>query len=163
MALLFNTLSRLAIVFLPRSKCLLISWLQPPCAVISEPKKRKSVTVSVVSPSICHEVIGQDAMKRSDKIPWSYFSECWVLRLCNLRNSPGQETGVGSLSLLQRIFPTKESNPGLPHYRRILNQPSWFFTRSSPTCSCPWSEFLIQIKHCEFFFPTFCFEIIIES
>ena len=54
-SLLFNILSRLIIVFLPRSKCLLISWLQSPSAVILEPKKRKSVTVSFVSPSICHE------------------------------------------------------------------------------------------------------------
>ena len=55
-------LSRLVIVFLPRSKCLLISWLQSPSAVILEPKKIKSVTVSIVSPSICHEVLGPDAM-----------------------------------------------------------------------------------------------------
>ena len=62
MSLLFNMLSRLVIAFLPRSKCLLISWLQSPPAVILEPKKLKSVTVSVVSPSICHEVMGPDAM-----------------------------------------------------------------------------------------------------
>ena len=60
MSLLFNMLSRLVIAFLPKSKCLLISWLQSPSAVILEPKKRKSFTVSVVSPSICHEVTGQD-------------------------------------------------------------------------------------------------------
>ena len=58
----FNMLSRLVITFLPRSKCLLISWLQSPCAVILELKIIKSVTVSIVSPSICHEVIGLDAM-----------------------------------------------------------------------------------------------------
>ena len=62
MSLLFNMLSRLVIPFLPRSKHLLISWLQSPSAVILEPKKIKSVTVSIVSPSICHEVMGQDAM-----------------------------------------------------------------------------------------------------
>ena len=61
-SLLFNRLSRLVIVFLPRSKCLLISWLQSPSAMILEPKKVKSVTVSIVSPSICHEVMGPDAM-----------------------------------------------------------------------------------------------------
>ena len=55
-------LSRLVIVFLPRSKHLLISWLQSPSAVILEPKKIKSLTVSVVSPSICHEVMGWDQM-----------------------------------------------------------------------------------------------------
>ena len=64
MSLLFNMLSRLVIAFLSRSKIkiLLISWLQSPSAVILEPKKRKSVTVSIVSPSICHEEMGLDAM-----------------------------------------------------------------------------------------------------
>ena len=62
MSLLFNMLSRFVITFLPSSNCLLISWLQSPSAVILEPKKMKSVTVSIVSPSICHEVIGPDAM-----------------------------------------------------------------------------------------------------
>ena len=55
-------LSRLVIAFLPRSKHLLISWLQSPSTVILEPKKINSFTVSIVSPSICHEVVGQDAM-----------------------------------------------------------------------------------------------------
>ena len=62
MSLLFNVLSRLIITFLPRSKCLLISWLQSPSAVILEPPKIKSLTVSIVSPSICHEVMGRDDM-----------------------------------------------------------------------------------------------------
>ena len=61
MSLLLNMLSRLVIAFLPRSKCLLISWLQSPSAVILEPPKIKSVTVSTVSPSICHGVIGPGA------------------------------------------------------------------------------------------------------
>ena len=62
MSLLFNMLSRLGITFLPRSKHLLISWLQSPSAVILEPRKIKSHTVSTVSQSISHEVMGQDAM-----------------------------------------------------------------------------------------------------
>ena len=62
MSLLFNMLSRLVIAFLPRSKSLLISWLQSLSAVILEPKKIKSLTVFIVSPSICHEVMGPDAM-----------------------------------------------------------------------------------------------------
>ena len=62
MSLLFNMLSRFVIVFLPGSKHLLISWLQSPSAVILEPKKIKSLSVSIVSPSICHEVMGSDAM-----------------------------------------------------------------------------------------------------
>ena len=61
-SLLFNMWSRLVITFLPRSKRLLISWLQSPYAVILEPRKLKSATVSTVSPSIPHEVIGSDAM-----------------------------------------------------------------------------------------------------
>ena len=66
MFLIFNMLSRLVTAFLPRSKHLFISWLQSPSVVILEPKKRKSVTVSIVSPSICCEVA------------WSSFFECWV-------------------------------------------------------------------------------------
>ena len=62
MFVLFNELSRLVITFLPRSKHLLISWLQSPSAVIWEPRKIKSATVSTAPPSICHEVMGPDAM-----------------------------------------------------------------------------------------------------
>ena len=62
MSLLFNMLSRLVIAFLPRSRCLLISWLQSPSAVILEPPKIKSDTVYTVSPSTCHEVMGPGAM-----------------------------------------------------------------------------------------------------
>ena len=62
MSLLFNMLSRLVIAFLSRSKCLLISWLQSPSSVILEPKGIKSLTVSIVSLSICHEVMERDAM-----------------------------------------------------------------------------------------------------
>ena len=62
MSLLFNMLSRLVITFIPRSKYLLISWLQSPSEVILEPRKIKSATVSTVSPSTCHEVMGLDAM-----------------------------------------------------------------------------------------------------
>ena len=62
MFLLFNMLSRLVIAFLPRSKHLLLSWLQSPSVVILEPKKIKFLTVSIVSPSVCYEVMGPDAM-----------------------------------------------------------------------------------------------------
>ena len=62
MSLLFKMLPRFGITFLPRSTCLLISWLQSPSAVILEPKKIKSATVCIVSPSIYHEVMGPDAM-----------------------------------------------------------------------------------------------------
>ena len=62
MSLLLNMLSRLVRAFLPRNKRLLISWLQSPSAVILEPPKIKSVTASIGSPSVCHEVMGPDAM-----------------------------------------------------------------------------------------------------
>ena len=80
MSLLFNTLSRFVIAFLPRNKHLLISWLQWPSAVILEPPQIKSVTVSIVSPSICHEVMGPDSMiiwlelKANDYLPIYYLS-----------------------------------------------------------------------------------------
>ena len=86
MSLLFYILSRLVIAFLPRSKCLLISWLQSPSTVILGPKKIKSVTVSIVSPSICYEVIGPDAMififwMLTFKPAFSLFSFTFIKRL----------------------------------------------------------------------------------
>ena len=73
MSLLSNTLSRLVIAFLSRSKHFLISWLQSPSVVISKPKKIKSVTVSIVSASICHEVMGPDAMIKISSVCLFYF------------------------------------------------------------------------------------------
>ena len=86
MSLLFNMLSRLVITFLPSSKRLLISWLQSLTAVILEPKKIQSVTVSTVSPSICHEVMGPDAMilvfwMLSFKPTFSFYSFTFIKRL----------------------------------------------------------------------------------
>ena len=86
MSLLLNMLSRLVITFLPRSKHLLISWLQSPSAVILEPPKIKSDSVSTVSPSICHEVMGQDAMilvfwMLSFKLTFSLSSFTFIRRL----------------------------------------------------------------------------------
>ena len=86
MSLLFNMLSLLIIAFLPRNKHLLISWLQWPSAMILESPKIKSLTVSMVSPSICHEVM--------DQMPWSSFSECWVLS--QLFHSPLSLSSRGS-------------------------------------------------------------------
>jgi len=81
MSLLFNMLSRLVIAFLPRSKCLLISWLKSPFAVILESKKIKSLTVSIVSPSICHEVMGPDFWMLSFKPAFSLSSLTFIKRL----------------------------------------------------------------------------------
>ena len=87
MSLLFNMLSRLVITFLPRSKHLLISWLQSPSAVILEPPKIKSDTVSTVSPSICHEVMGLDAM---------------IFIFCILSFKP--TFSLSSLTFIKRLF-----------------------------------------------------------
>ena len=84
---LFNMLSRLVITFLPRSKHLLISWLQSPSAVILEPKKIKSVTVYTVCPSISHEVMGPDAM----------ILVFWMLSIMPTFHSPFSLSSRGSL------------------------------------------------------------------
>ena len=91
MSLLYNILSRLVITFLPRSKHLLISWLQSASAVTLESPKIKSFTVSTVSPSISHEVMGPDAM----------FWVFWLLSLSQLFHSPLSLSSRGSLVLLQ--------------------------------------------------------------
>ena len=92
MSLLFNMLSRLVIAFLSRSKRLLISWLQSPYTVILESKKIKSVTVSIVSPSTCCEVMGPDALilvfrMLSFKATFSHSSFTFIKRLVNSLNS----------------------------------------------------------------------------
>ena len=92
MSLLFNMLSRFVITFLPRSKHLLISWLQSPSTVILEPKKVKSPTVSIVSPSICHEMMGPDAMIL---VSWDLRDLSWVLS--QFFHSPLSFSSKGSL------------------------------------------------------------------
>ena len=86
----FSMLSRFVITFLTKSMCLWISWLQSPCAVILEPKKIKSVTISVVSPSICHEVMRLDAM----------IFAFWMLSFKLAFSSPLSRLARGSLVLL---------------------------------------------------------------
>ena len=84
MSLLFNMLSKFVIVFLPRSKCLLILKLQSPSSMILKPKKIKSVTVSIVSPSVCHEVIGPNARGSLRGLPTralSHSTLAWNLSL----------------------------------------------------------------------------------
>ena len=88
MSLLFNTLSSFIIAFLQRSNYLLISWLQSPSTVILEPPKRKSVIASTFSPSICHEVMGPDAMILvflilSYKLAFSFSSFTLIKRFCS--------------------------------------------------------------------------------
>ena len=107
MSLLYNMLSRLVIAFLPRSKHLLISWLQLPSAVILEPKKMKSVTVSIVSPSISHEVMGPDAMildfwMLSFKATFSLSSFTFIKRLFS--SSSLYDIRVGSSAYLRLLI-----------------------------------------------------------
>ena len=111
MFLLFNMLSWLVITFLPRSNCLLISWLQSPSAVILEPPKIKSATVCTVSPSICYEVMGPDAMilvfwmlsfKPTFSVSsfgyYSYYKVSWWNR--SQRRNDSQESYCSSFTLL---------------------------------------------------------------
>ena len=102
MSLLFNTLSKFVTAFLPRSKRLLISWLQSPSAVILEPKKRKSVTTSTFYPSICQEVMGLDAM---------ILSCC-----CFLIFSFKPTLSLSSFTLIKRLF-----SSSLPSAIRVIS------------------------------------------
>jgi len=128
-SLIFNMLSMLVIAFLPRSKCILISWWQSSSAVILGPKKIKSITVSTVSPSICYEVMRPDAM--------IFVFECWKYKWGSLScvwlfAAPWTPTVHGILqatTLLWVSFPffrgssqSHGQNPGVPHCRQILYQ-----------------------------------------
>ena len=111
MSQLFNMLSRLVITFLPRSKCLLISWLQSPSAVILEPPKIKSATVSTVSPSISHEVMGPDAMilvfwMLSFKPPFSLSSFTFNKRLFSSSSLSAIKGGVICIFEVTDISPS---------------------------------------------------------
>ena len=114
-SLLFNMLPKLIIVFLSRSKCLLISWLQSPSAVILEPKKIKSVTLSIVSPSICPEVMGPDAL----------ILVFWML-------SFKQAFSLSSFTFIKRLFSSSlsairvVSSAYLRSYKMILFLMLWF-------------------------------------
>ena len=129
MSLLFNMLSWLVITFLPRSKCLLIPWLQPPSAVILEPPKIKSLTVSIVFPSISHEVMGPDAM----------ILVFWMLNFkptCQLFHSPLSLSSRGSSVLFQFL------SQGWCHLHISGNwyssQQSWFQLMLHPAWHFSW-------------------------
>ena len=121
MSLLFNMLSRLLITFLPRSKCLLISWLQSPSAVVLEPKYINSVTVS---PSICNEVMGPGAIilvfwMLSFKPPFLLYSFTFIKSLFNPSLSTIRVVSSAYLRLL--IFPWQS------WFQTVLH-PAWHFT-----------------------------------
>ena len=124
MSLLFNMLSRLVITFLPRSKRLLISWLQSPSAVILEPPKIKSLTVSIVYPSIFHEIMGPDAMflvfwMLSFKPTFSLFSFTFFKKLFSSSLSAIRVVSSAYLRLL--IFPRQS-------WFQLVLHPAWHFT-----------------------------------
>ena len=130
MSLCFNMLSRLVIVFLPRSKCLLISWLQSPFVVISEPPKIKSVTVSIVFRSICHEVIGLDAMvlaywMLSFKPVFSLSSFALIKRLFS--SSSLSAIGVVSSAYLRLLIFLLQS------WFQLVIHPAWHFAGCTRT------------------------------
>ena len=125
MCLLFNMLSSLVIAFRPRSKHLLISWLQSPSAVILETKKIKSFTVSIVSPSICHKVMGLDAM--------IFIFECWILS--QFFHSPLSLfiKSLFSSSLFSAIKVVSSANLRLWYFSwkswfQLVLHPAWNFT-----------------------------------
>ena len=122
---LFNVLSRFVIAFLPRSKHLLISWKKSPSAVILKPKKVKSVTVSIVSPSICHEVMGPDAMififwMLSFKLTFSLSSFSFIKRLFSSSSLSVVRVVVSAYPMLLGISPGNLDSslgfiqPGIP-------------------------------------------------
>jgi len=126
MSQLFNKLSRLVITFLPWSKHLVISWLQSPSAVLLEPPKIKSVTVSIVAPSICHQVMGPDAM--------ILVFECWGLS--QLFHSPLSLSSGGSLVLLC-FLPKGWCHLHIWDYS-YFSQQSWFQLVLHPACHFTW-------------------------
>ena len=128
MSLLFNMLSRLVIAFLPRSKRLLISQLQSPSAVILESPKIKSVTVSTVSPSICHEVMGPDAMIL---VLWVLSCKLTLSWLNHLPKAPPLNTiTLQHMNLWVRHIPSVHSTYAIKGKRHMLSWVSchsdWF-------------------------------------
>ena len=124
MSLLFNTLYRFVIPFLPRSKCLLFSWLQSPSAMILEPKKIKSVTVSIVSPSICHEVMGPDVMilvfwMLSFKPTFSLSPFTFIKRLFS-------SSSLSAIRVVSSSYPRLLIFP-LAFWFQLVFHPPWYF------------------------------------
>ena len=125
MAMIFNMLSRFVIAFCPRSKHLLISWLQSPCTEILEPKKIKSVPVSIVSPSICHEMMGLDAMifvlwRFNVKPAFTLSSFTFIKRL--FRFSLLSAIKVVSSAYVRLLIFSQQS------WSQLVLHPTWHFT-----------------------------------
>ena len=102
MSPLFNTLSRFVIAFLPRSKCFLISWLQSPSPVIMEKNKIEFLTVSIVSPSICHEMMGLDLIERVPDKLWMEVRE--ILQKIGRRSPPRKRNAKKQNGCVRRSY-----------------------------------------------------------
>ena len=127
MSLLVSMLSKFPIAFLPRSKHLLISWLQSPSVVTLEPKKIKSLTVFIVSPTICHEVVGPDAM----------IFECWVLsQVFHSLLSPSPRGSLVPLHFLTLVLYLLHIWAcwyfSLQSWFQLVIHPAWPFTWCTP-------------------------------
>ena len=131
MSLLFIMLSTLVITFLPRSKCLLISWLQPSSAVILEPPKIKSATVSTLSPSICHEVMGPDAM----------ILVFWMLSFKPTFHSP--------LTFIKRLFSSSSFSAIQVVSSAYLRLLIFLLAVFIPACASPSPVFLMMYSACK--------------
>ena len=133
MSLLFNVLSRLVIAFLPRSKRLLISWLQSLSAVILEPKKIKSLTVSIVFPSICYAVMGPDPM----------FFVFWML-------SFKPTFSLSSFTFLKRLFSSSLSAVRVAHLHIwgycYFSWQSWFLICSCHSVNVWWTNEWVSLE-----------------
>ena len=155
-------LSRFAIAFLPRSKCLLISWLQSPSAVIWESKKIKSVTVSTVSPSVCYEVTGPDAMififwMFSFKSTFSLSSFIFIKRLFSSSSLSAIRVGSSAylrllIFLMAILIPACASSSTDFHQTSVINSENnhnfQLYSAPSERDPCAWTAFVSK-EHCE--------------
>ena len=143
MSLLYNTLCRFVIVFLPRSKCLWISWLQSQSTVILEPKKTKSVTASTFPPSICHEVMGLDALICSPKQFWDSITALCVGCL----SCPSGNCGPSSWSCHHDWFTPCSPNMCDFWVKRAFSDSLTMHTPCFKPCSHTFTSFMSLIKN----------------
>ena len=181
MSLLFNMLFKFVIAFLPKNKHLLILWLQPPSAVILEPKKIKSVTVSILSPSICHKVMGLDAMilvfwMLSFKPAFSLSSFTFIKRFFQSVVTQSRPTASDPMDWNTKGFPVHHQPPELAqthiHQATDATQPFHPWSHPSPPATnlsqlqglFPWASSLCQVaKILEFQFQHQSFQWIFRT
>ena len=152
MSLLYTMLSRFVITFLPKSKHLLISWLQSPSKVILEHKKIKSVTISIFSPSICHEVMGPDAMilvfwmlsfKSAFSLSFTFnkrlFNFSTKTKKAMILRAVWHPTTTTNFFPKSKFFPSHEDTTSSPTFTRLsLASPPWRCYATSVTPNVPY-------------------------